>query len=128
MESWKRAYLTGRCFDFALALAELVDEPDFVAIGSAKYPEHVALRVGDDLYADVRGILGRKEFLAHFNDSDDAIVEIERSDIEFHCGLAGYPPPYEGNEDVEAARGAVQRVFPDGLTITEPTVAARQKP
>lgn len=128
MESWKKAYLTGRCFDFALALAELVDEPHFVAIGSAEYPEHVALRVGPELYADVRGVLGRKEFLDHFDDFEGAIVEIERGDVEFHCGLAGYPPPYDGNEDVAAARDAVKRVFPDGLTMAEPTGAARQNP
>ena len=127
MQPWQRPYLTGKCFDFVLALAEAVDNPVFVAIGSAKYPDHVGLRVGDELYADIRGVLGRAEFLAHHADSEDAIDVVERDDVAFQCGLSGFEPPYKGNRDIAAARGAVRLAFPDGLrAAVDAAIAAQQ--
>jgi hypothetical protein len=53
---------------------------------------------------------------------------VDREDVALHCGLAGYAPPYEGNEDIDAARNAVNRVFPEGLQAAIEEVMARPTP
>jgi hypothetical protein len=106
-----REYLTGRCYDFALALAEKVPEPVFVAIGNPRYPDHVGLRIGDR-YADVRGLLSEGDFVAHHT---GPVTVVGREDVALHCGLGGFKPPYRGNKDIAWARVAVKRAFPHGI-------------
>lgn len=128
MKPFQRPYLTGKCFDFALALAEQAAEPKFVAIGDARWPEHVGLRVGDDLYADVRGVMELSEFLAHHAATGAAVVAAERDDVALHCGLSGRRPPYKGNRDIAEARRAVRLAFPDGLQAAVELALARRAP
>jgi hypothetical protein len=111
-ERWMKAFLAGCSFDFALALAERVPAPVFVAVGNPGFPEHVGLRIGD-CYADVRGLVTCQEFVAHC--TRKVIAEISRQDVEFHCGLGGMVPPYRGIKDIAAARRAVRKAFPHGI-------------
>ena len=109
-----RPWLTGRCFDFALALSERMPNAEFIAIGSAKYPDHVALR-WNGRYYDARGEMDEPTFLTlhrqgHEYDAED-IVPISRDEVELHAGVAGFPPPYKGNRDIAEARRAVREVF-----------------
>ena len=109
-EPWMMPYLTGKCFDFALALD--LPEAELVCVGDLSMPEHVGLKVGE-AFVDVRGILTETEFVAHH--AGFPLVAIGRDQVEFHCGLSGYAPPYEGNEDIGEALDAVDRVFPKGV-------------
>jgi len=133
-ERWMMPYLTGRCFDWALALADLVENPVFVAVGIPDRPDHVGLLV-DGMYADVRGLLGKRDFLTlnaegtpPENWEDIEITVIDRSVVELHAGVAGIEPPYEGCEDIEEARDAVERAEAGGYLgwlDEEPAVLAR---
>lgn len=118
VERWMLPYLQGKCFDFALALGELVDDPVFVGIGSPDYPEHVGIAFGPERYADVRGVLNAHEFKAHL---EGDIVEVSRATLELHCGIAGLLPPYSGIADMQKARAAVARAFPHGIEDSQLT-------
>jgi len=120
VEQWMMPYLTGRCFDWALALADLIENPVFVAVGNPDRPDHVGLLV-DGMYADVRGLLDKKDFLtlnpngippANWQDCD--VEVIDRSVVELHAGVAGIEPPYEGCEDIDEARDAVEQAEAGG--------------
>lgn len=117
-----RPWLMGKCFDFALALHERMPDADFVVIGSPQMPEHVALRRGD-VYYDARGAIpDMRSFLAHHignwgGDPAELIMPINRADVELHAGVAGFPPPYQGNRDIAAARRAVDAVYGKGKQI-----------
>lgn len=118
MLPWLTPFMRGKCFDFALALGEAVECPRFVAVGSAEYPDHVALELEGGLYADVRGILTAAQLLdgiALSQGEGQPIVSVGRNLLERHCGLSGMEPPYHGSEDIEEARAAVREVFPDGM-------------
>jgi hypothetical protein len=125
MQPWMRPYLTGKCFDFALALAELIEHPVFVAVGSPKFPDHVALRIGDR-YADVRGILEEPEFLAHH--VGKPITEIDREAVELHCGAAGMLPPYDDLEDIAEVRDAVDRALLENAGMEDAISESREIP
>jgi len=120
VERWMIPYLTGRCFDWALALADLIENPTFVAVGDPQRPDHVGLLV-DGMYADVRGLLDKKGFLTlnpsgippeNWHDIDIEVVD--RSVVEFHAGVAGIEPPYDGCEDIDEARESVERAEAGG--------------
>lgn len=119
---WKKTFLTGRCYDFALALAEQLDDPIFVAIGDERFPSHVGLKVAGGYFADIRGILDEDLFLAHFRGSP--ISQISRDTVELHCGVAGMKPPYKGNKDIQDARRAVRQAYPDGVLTALDAVLA----
>jgi hypothetical protein len=115
-------FLNGQCFDFALALAEQVRNPVFVAIGNPDFPEHVALRIGDK-YADVRGLLDEESFLAHMKGMP--ITEIDRGTIERHCGVFGLKPPYKGIREIATARKAVNMALREAMLLQwEPPMPA----
>lgn len=116
IEAWRRPYLTGKCFDFALALAEKVDGATFVAVGDPAFPDHVGLRLPDGRYADVRGLLDESAFLAHHT---GPITTVGREVLELHSGLSGVEPPYPGNRDIAIARDAVRMAFPTGIDLVE---------
>lgn len=130
-QRWMMPFLQGRCYDYALALAEKVTNPVFVAIGSEALPDHVGLRLGE-LYVDVRGVLDMKHFL-HMRPgpapelqpgAEDAIVVVDRSVVELHCGLAGMAPPYRGSRDMAEARRAVRRAMTEGYLDAEALAVA----
>jgi hypothetical protein len=108
----KADFATSRSFEFALALAESVTSPTFLAIGHPRLPEHVGLRVGNRC-ADVRGLLSEAEFTVGHEGKQ--LTELSREDVVFHCGLSGVPPPYRGSKDMAAARRAVRKAFPAGI-------------
>lgn len=116
IEAWRRPYLTGKCFDFALALSEMVPDAVFVAVGDPAYPDHVGIRLPDGRYADVRGVLDETTFRAHH---EGAIEIVDRDAIALHCGLAGMEPPFRGNRDIAMARDAVRMTFPTGIDLVE---------
>ena len=103
-----RPWLTGRCYDFALALSERMPDAEFVGIGRGKFPEHVGLRLGDRYY-DARGEMDAAAFLGPHQGQQ--IVPVSRDVVELHAGVAGFPPPYRGNRDIAAARRAVQDIY-----------------
>ena len=90
-------FLTGRCFDFALALHERMPRAEFVALGNPRFPDHVALRV-EDRFFDVRGGLGFSEFVQGMQGGDRLTLAdvhvIERDAVAFHCVYSGMEPPY----------------------------------
>jgi len=102
-----RPWLTGQCFDFALALAERMPDAEFVALGSAKHPEHVGLR-RNDRYYDARGEMDEPTFIAHHQGK---VIVVPRDVVELNAGVAGYAPPYKGNRDIAQARRAVREIY-----------------
>jgi hypothetical protein len=104
-------FLRGSCSDFALALAERFPAGQFVALGDARFSEHIGLRVGDVFY-DVRGAMTEAEFQAGYPDLP--LIDVERNDVTQQCGLASVAPPYKGIPEIAAARRAVRQVFPAG--------------
>lgn len=90
-------FLTGRCFDFALALHERMPQFEFVALGDPKFPDHIALRLADRFF-DVRGELAFSELVRGLRDGDRLTLAdvhvVERDDVTFHCGLSGVEVPY----------------------------------
>ncbi len=109
---WMRPWLTGKCFDFALALAEQVPTPYFIGIGEAEFPDHVGLQLEAGAYADVRGVQDRSAFLAHHA---GPLVALTREVVALHCGVSNLLPPYHESADIAQARLAVQRAYPHGL-------------
>src|SRR3546814_15501713 len=109
IEHWNMPWLKGHCFDFALALAEITPDFEFVAIGDTNFPDHVALRSGEH-FVDIRGILDDASFLAH--PTGMSLVQIRRQDVEFNFGLSGLSPPYRGARQDAWASQAVRRPFP----------------
>jgi hypothetical protein len=107
-------WLTGRCFDFALALFERMPTAEFIGIGNKKYPDHVALRQNGKYY-DARGEMDEMTFLSATREDDpyeaDAIAPISRDTVELHAGVASMKPPYRGNRDIAEARRAVAMIF-----------------
>lgn len=113
-QPWMMPYLSGRCYDFALALGLDFVDPEFVALGGNTAQDqavHVGIRYGD-MYLDVRGVLSETDFFAHHG---GPAIAVDRSVIEFWCGLGGVEPPYEGSDDIAEARTAVKRAFPQGI-------------
>lgn len=49
-----RKWLTGRCFEFALALLERFPDAELVSVGPEKWPDHVGVSL-DGIYYDARG-------------------------------------------------------------------------
>src|SRR3546814_14658592 len=90
IEPWKMPWLKGHCFDFALALAEITPDFEFVAIGDTNFPDHVALRSGEH-FVDIRGLLDEASFLAHHTGL--SIVPTSRQDADFHWGPFGLSTP-----------------------------------
>ena len=108
-----RPWLTGRCFDFALALSERMPDAEFVTTGTEKYPDHVALRRNGKYY-DARGEMDEQTFLRSHRPPGqeyEEIVPISRDTVELHAGVAGMMPPYKGNRDIAEARRAVREIF-----------------
>lgn len=109
-----RPWLTGRCFDFALALAQRMPDAEFVAIGAEKYPDHVALRRNGKYY-DARGEMDQTQFLRSYRSGEEFtpedIIPISRDVVELNAGCAGMTPPYRGNRDIAEARRAVREIF-----------------
>lgn len=141
VERWMIPYLTGKCFDYALALADEVADPVFVAVGPLERPDHVGLKVGDR-YVDVRGVLSAEDFVNLSRDDrprpcltpeeiDGLITVVDRSVLELHAGLSGTdadgePIPYEDSEDfcqaAEDVQDALSRGLLDVLERIEPTM------
>lgn len=90
-------------------------DAEFVAIGSAKFPEHVALR-WHDRYYDARGEMDEAQFFRSHRlpgqeyDAED-VVPVSREVVELHAGVAGFQKPYKGNRDIAEARRAVRAIF-----------------
>jgi hypothetical protein len=109
-----RPWLTGRCFDFALALSERIPTAEFIVVGSEKYPDHVALRQNGKYY-DARGEMDENAFLTTTRENNPYaaadINPISRDAVELHAGCAGMTPPYRGNRDIAEARHAVAAIF-----------------
>lgn len=115
-------FLNGRCFDFALALHELIPDAEFIAVGNPKYPDHVALRKRG-VYLDVRGaipsfasmVAGMSGGLEMREDVDVHVIEQDRAAL--FCGYAGMTPPYPRLPRLEAKR--VYRSLPKELKLIE---------
>ena len=119
-------YVNGECFDLALALHSFLPSAEFVALGSADSPDHVALRLPDGRLVDVRGVtddivaFGRGFSNMHIN--PDSIVTVGRDVPEFYTGQAGREPPYEGSHEIADARKALRKNFPGLQAIRMPRV------
>ena len=109
-----RPWLTGRCYDFALALSLRMPDAEFICVGDERFPDHVALRK-DGKYYDVRGEMDQREFVTAMRGDDPYRTEdirvIPRETVERNAGCAGMAPPYHGNRDMDEARRAVTRIF-----------------
>jgi hypothetical protein len=124
-----RPWLTGRCFDFALALAEKLPGAEFVVIGTAACPDHVALRLGDTYY-DARGAMDEAAFLTSYR-SDcpfrlEEVGPIARDVVELNAGCGGVEPPYVENRDIAQARRAVAKIF--GRKFAPPVAQVPEEP
>lgn len=103
-----RPWLTGRCYDFALALSERLPDAEFVGVGgSEKHPAHVGLHA-DGRYYDARGETDEEGFRAHHV---GPITVVPRDIVELNAGVAGMTPPYRGNRDIAEARRAVRSIY-----------------
>lgn len=105
----RRPFLSGGCYEFALALAEEFPDSQFVGIGSPDFPEHVGIRIGD-YFVDVRGVLNEEDFRAHLKGDINILTQDQ---VALHCGLAGVEPPYIGNDDVNVARAGLENIIPE---------------
>ncbi len=109
-----RAWVTGRCFDFAVAFSERMPKAEFVGVGTKRHLDHVALRQ-DGKYYDARGEMDENEFLTLTRADNpfavEDIIPISRDTVELHCGCAGMTPPYRGNQDIAEARRAVSAIY-----------------
>jgi hypothetical protein len=111
-----RKWLTGRCYDFALALSERFPNSTFVAWGGIGHPEHVGIVTPDGFYYDARGKMTISEFCNRYRENNPLNPEkdihpIDRKAVELHAGVAGIAPPYRGNPDIAEARRAVNSIF-----------------
>ncbi|MFC4236367.1 hypothetical protein ACFOY8_14275 [Thalassospira xianhensis] len=103
---WQRRWLTGGCFDMALAMAEHFPDASFVAIGSSDFPTHVGLK-GDFGFFDIRGALETEsDFCSGFD--SDVIYVVDRAVVELHAGCAGLKPPYRGVVEINDARETIR--------------------
>lgn len=91
-QAW-RPFLTGRCFDFALALHKLLPDSRLVAFGSSRWPDHVAVQIGHGKQAqliDVRGPLPIEKMLAGMNGADRALqagpIPVSVDEVALHVG------------------------------------------
>lgn len=120
--AWGRGWVTGLCFDFALALLERLPDGEIVGFGQSLFPDHVGVRHGG-MILDIRGELDESGFGA--SHPGLAIIPIARETVELHAGVATTPPPYTGVTEMEEARRAVARRFP-GLPPAEPPPPSRR--
>lgn len=106
---WGRAWVSGQCFHFALALLDRLPDGELVGVGDPDFPDHVAVRHGG-MVLDVRGEMDEAGFCAAHPGL--RVVQVSLATAELHAGLAGTEPPYEDVEEMDEAREAVERRFP----------------
>lgn len=85
-------YLTGKCFDFALALHQMLPGSTLVACGSADWPDHVAVQLGEH-YIDIRGPMPFNNLVNGIANEQDVLnrgpITVTIDQVALHCGLAG---------------------------------------
>ncbi|SOC26317.1 hypothetical protein [Thalassospira xiamenensis] len=111
---WQRRWLTGGCFDMALAMADHLPDASFVALGEPDFPTHVGLK-GDFGFLDVRGLSKtERDFCSGFY--CDSLCIVDRATVELHAGCAGLEPPYRGVVEIKEAREVIQKYL---MTVVE---------
>jgi hypothetical protein len=106
-----RPWLTGRCFDFALALHQRMPDAEFVIVrsivGKTLSRTHVALRRGN-VYYDARGAHSDEHTFKSYHDdwgspSEEIIEPISLQEVERHASKI--------RRDIEMAYRAVDAVY-----------------
>jgi hypothetical protein len=83
-----RRWMTGECFDMAIAIQEKFPRLIFVGLHSESFPDHVGVLLPDNRIADARGIMTPTDF-AHkqLGGDPEQIFKVDIEVVKTMCGL-----------------------------------------
>src|SRR5271170_6477459 len=112
-QSWMKPWLTGGCWQFAIALSHRMPDASFVGLAyESGVIHHVGLEKGDTYY-DVRGAMDEAEF-NYGTDQGDTIVPMTYEQVltegEFGSWI-GHEDEFNNTEEMKDATKAVNKAF-----------------
>src|SRR5271170_781053 len=112
-QSWMKPWLTGGCWQFAIALSHRMPDTSFVGLAyESGVVHHVGLVKGDTYY-DVRGAMDEDEF-NYGTDQGDTVVHMTYEEVltegEFGSWI-GHEDEFNNTSEMKEATKAVNKAF-----------------